>query len=556
MAAVLLATAAPAARGAVIRFATPLSATPSSSFPNLEARLGTASTTRLPPRTCRPTRHQRLPTRTTSPRTSPSAGRSCCARFFTGRLRWIALTLLFWPGRLRVRAYRVAVELVGGRISSLAAVLFRHLAPRLSSRRASRDGPSRRHRPPTAAALFNNSSTTCCASSAWRRCSARRAEQGVRGPIRSSLTERGLQIAGGTLSSAPAARPRASSARASTPRHQPTCTTGGRDLRRRRPRRFARHLGFFLLLVSRVARVAARPDRSRATSRPARGWRCSADHRVGRAEHLRQFAPMWILMGSRGRGVPLKACGRERALAEAPGPRAGAPGGRDGRPAPAEPTGRRGRRVKSSSSRTYPSRAWSATCSGTSTAGAARSWRGGALSSRPTPWAPRCSGATSASAARREAPGGVRDGITAEYPRFVQPPKRLLFEPPGHIAYRSVSSLPSVTAGRWTGSTRTRRCRTAPSRSAWPRSARALRRDGARRDVYQHFARAAPSQARKAVLGRRRPVMANSSAVADCSPAWSRRRISLGAQGTTAWARRSSPGTSTCPATAGFTAAT
>ena len=47
--------------------------------------------------------------------------------------------------------------------------------------------------------LFNNSQTTCCASSVWRRFSAKPQANKGSGAIRTSLTERGLEIAGDTF---------------------------------------------------------------------------------------------------------------------------------------------------------------------------------------------------------------------------------------------------------------------------------------------------------------------------------------------------------------------
>ena len=87
----------------------------------------------------------------------------------------------------------------------------------------------------------------------------------------------------------------------------------------------------------------------------------------------------------------------------------------------------------------------------------------------PTPWAPRVLWRNERQRRRGEKPKqAVRDGITAEYPRVLQPPKRLLFDRLGDLAYRNVRSLPSVTAGSGTSSTLTRRCPTARSRSVWP----------------------------------------------------------------------------------------
>jgi len=135
----------------------------------------------------------------------------------------------------------------------------------------------------------------------------------------------------------------------------------------------------------------------------------------------------------------------------------------------------------------------------------------------PTPYVPRVLRRNERQRRRGEKPKeAVRDGITAEYPRFLQPPKRLLFDRLGDLAHRSVSSLPSVTAGQWD---------LIHAHQALPDGAVAQRlaRDlcvpyvvtvhGA--DVYQHFRMGGAVERRaKEVLGAADAVMANSSAVA------------------------------------------
>ncbi len=155
-----------------------------------------------------------------------------CAFFFTRRLRWIALTLLF----MAMGAYAFVrtgsrSSLVAAGISSLAAVaLFWHLAPKLSSRTGkivmgvvivgivAVGGWL----------LFNNSSNDMLRQFRLEALLSQAEANKGSGAIRSSLTDRGLQIAGGSCSLAPdPGRPRASSARARTPSASATCTTGG-----------------------------------------------------------------------------------------------------------------------------------------------------------------------------------------------------------------------------------------------------------------------------------------------------------------------------------------
>ena len=135
----------------------------------------------------------------------------------------------------------------------------------------------------------------------------------------------------------------------------------------------------------------------------------------------------------------------------------------------------------------------------------------------PTPYVPRLLQRNERQKRRGEKPReAVRDGITAEYPRFVQPPKRLLFDRLGDIAYRSVTSLPSVTAGEWD---LIHAHQALPDGAVAQRLAKDLRVPyvvtvhGA--DVYQHFRMGGSVEKRaKEVLGAADGVMANSSAVA------------------------------------------
>jgi glycosyltransferase involved in cell wall biosynthesis len=135
----------------------------------------------------------------------------------------------------------------------------------------------------------------------------------------------------------------------------------------------------------------------------------------------------------------------------------------------------------------------------------------------PTPWVPRVLWRDERQRRRGEKPReAVRDGIVAEYPRVLQPPKRLLFDRLGDLAYRSVCSLPSVTSGQWD---------LIHAHQALPDGALAQRLAADLRvpwvvtvhgaDVYQHFRMGgAVARRAKSVLGAAGAVMANSSAVA------------------------------------------
>ena len=135
----------------------------------------------------------------------------------------------------------------------------------------------------------------------------------------------------------------------------------------------------------------------------------------------------------------------------------------------------------------------------------------------PTPWVPQVLRRSERQKRRGEKPReAVRDGITAEYPRFVQPPRRVLFDRLGDLAYRSVCSLPSVTAGEYD---------LIHAHQALPDGALAQRLAADLRvpwvvtvhgaDVYQHLRMGGAVEKRtRSVLGAADAVMANSSAVA------------------------------------------
>lgn len=68
----------------------------------------------------------------------------------------------------------------------------------------------------------------------------------------------------------------------------------------------------------------------------------------------------------------------------------------------------------------------------------------------PTPWIPRVLWSSSRMRRRgSKPPRAVRDGIVADYPRFPQPPRRILFDRLGDLAYHRVRGLPAVTRERY-----------------------------------------------------------------------------------------------------------
>lgn len=135
----------------------------------------------------------------------------------------------------------------------------------------------------------------------------------------------------------------------------------------------------------------------------------------------------------------------------------------------------------------------------------------------PTPWVPRILWRDPRQKRRGKKPRqAVRDGIAAEYPRVLQPPRRLLFDRLGDLAYYSVRRLPSLRNGGYD---------LLHAHQALPDGALAQRLaadlgvpyvvtvHGA--DVYQHFLLGGGVERRaKDVLAHADAVMANSSAVA------------------------------------------
>jgi len=135
----------------------------------------------------------------------------------------------------------------------------------------------------------------------------------------------------------------------------------------------------------------------------------------------------------------------------------------------------------------------------------------------PTPWVPRILWRDPRQKRRGKKPRrAVRDGIAAEYPRVLQPPRRLLFDRLGDLAYYGVRRLPSLRNGGYD---------LLHAHQALPDGALAQRLaadlgvpyvvtvHGA--DVYQHFRLGGGVERRaKDVLAHADAVMANSSAVA------------------------------------------
>jgi len=135
----------------------------------------------------------------------------------------------------------------------------------------------------------------------------------------------------------------------------------------------------------------------------------------------------------------------------------------------------------------------------------------------PTPYAPRVLWRDPRHERRgQKPPRAVRDGVVAEYPRFLQPPRRVLFDRLGDLAYRRLRHLPSLRGVDYD---------LLHAHQALPDGALAQRLAADLRvpyvvtvhgaDVYQHF-RMGGAVARRAkdVLAHADAVMANSSAVA------------------------------------------
>jgi O-Antigen ligase len=228
-----------------------------------------------------------------------------CAFFFTRRFRWIALTLFF----MAIGAYGFVhtgsrSSLVAAGISSIAAVaLFRHLAPRLSSR-TGKVAMGLIVILLVAAAgwlLFNNSSSDMLRQFRLESLLSQAQQSKGSGAIRTDLTSRGLEIAGSShLLGAGAGQAEViigsgTNALGITNLHNwwlETYTDGGLV-------GFTLHFVFFLLLVVALWPIARRdPDPltrylASGTWLALLGWTVGA---VGPSSSV-SFAPMWIMYG-------------------------------------------------------------------------------------------------------------------------------------------------------------------------------------------------------------------------------------------------------------------
>lgn len=228
-----------------------------------------------------------------------------CAFFFTRRVRWLLLTLAFMVmGAAAFVRTGSRSSLVAAGISSLAAiVLFWHLAPKLSSRTG---------KIVTGVVivaivavggwlLFNNSSNEMLRQFRLEALLSQAKANKGSGAIRSNLTERGLQIAGGTrlLGAGPGQAESiigsGTDALGISNLHNwwlETYADGGLV-------GFALHLIFFLLLVIALWPVA-RSDPDPLTRYLACGtWLALLGWTIGSVGPSSSvgFAPMWILYG-------------------------------------------------------------------------------------------------------------------------------------------------------------------------------------------------------------------------------------------------------------------
>ncbi len=135
----------------------------------------------------------------------------------------------------------------------------------------------------------------------------------------------------------------------------------------------------------------------------------------------------------------------------------------------------------------------------------------------PTPWAPRVLWRSERHRRRGSKPReATLDGVVVEYPRVLQPPRRLCFDRLGDLAYQAVGRLPSLRSGGYD---------LVHAHQALPDGALAQRLaadlgvpcvitvHGA--DVYQHLRMSGAVERRaRQVLGSAAAVMANSSVVA------------------------------------------
>ena len=169
----------------------------------------------------------------------------------------------------------------------------------------------------------------------------------------------------------------------------------------------------------------------------------------------------------------------------------------------------------------------------------------------PTPWAPRVLWRSERQRRRGRKPRqAVRDGVVVEYPRVLQPPRRLFFDRLGDLAYHTVRRLPSA---RSAGYDLVHAHQALPDGALGQRLAADLgvplviTVHGA--DVYQHLGRGGAVERRaRQVLGGADAVMANSSVVARLlHDTVSPERLSVVLNGTTGLGPRVAPASDYLP---------
>ena len=267
-----------------------------------------------------------------------------CAFFFTRRLRWLGLTLLFMAmGAAAFVRTGSRSSLVAAGISSLAAVaLFWHLGPKLTSRRGKIVMGLVVVMLVAAAGwlLFNNSQSDMLRQFRLENLLAQAQAGKGSGDIRSNLTSRGLEIAGAShfLGAGPGQAEgiiaSGTDALGIANLHNwwlETYADGGLV-------GFTLHLVFFLLLVIALWPVA-RHDPNRFTRYLASGtWLALLGFTVGAVgpSSSVSFAPMWILYGL-GLAVVSRSRLAAKERAELPEPAGAAEPAGDGAAAEARP---------------------------------------------------------------------------------------------------------------------------------------------------------------------------------------------------------------------------
>ena len=367
------------------------------------------------------------------------------AFFFTRRRMWLILDVLFIIlGAAAFVRSGSRSSLVAAGISTLAAlVLFarlgRRLGPRLTRVPARSSGPawpSCSWRAP-ATCCSTTRRAPCCGSSVWRRCSARRRRAQARGPFARALTRAAwrspaVALRGRRPGQAEAIISSGTNALGISNLHDwwlETYADGGVV-------GFVLHLAFYLLLVIGLWPLARDPDPlvrylASGTVLALLGFTVGA---LGPSSSV-SFAPMWIIYGlglaliSRSAWRPPSGRGRSR---------------REVQPQATPPTGvsaREGARrltpVPVARHRAAPVRA-------RADPRVARAGRAGP-GAQPHPYVPRLLWRDPRQRRRGQKPlTAVRDGVAAEYPRVLQPPRRLFFEHVGDMAYYRLRHLPSL----------------------------------------------------------------------------------------------------------------